>query len=420
MATHDHAAARVEGVRRRNLALAVRVISAEPGPVSRAHIAARTGMTRSTASSLVDDLVGAGFVQETGTASRTGSGRPATTLELATHRFAGLGIEVNVDYLAASLLDLSGTVRHRASEARDLRGSSPEDVLGHVGEIVEDVAAEARRQDLELVGACLAVPGLVGPSDGHLTLAPNLGWEDVDLVPRLERMPALAGLELRVGNEANLAALTERTAIRDRESFVYVSGEIGVGAAVVIDGRVSAGRHGWAGEIGHNPVDLTGPSCSCGGRGCLEQYAGLDAILRASGSTEPLVTPLGGESTTERIVARARSGDMATRRALQQAGSALGVVLAGTLNVLDLDRVVLGGTYRVLAPWVSPPLEEQLSSRVIGARWSPVRVGVASVPGEAPVLGAALSVVDRVLADPLPWVERERRSPQVRQLAADL
>ena len=136
-----------------------------------------------------------------------------------------------------------------------------------------DVAAATsltRSTVSRLVGAGLALPGIVSADSGRLLLAPNLGWADVD-ARALLGPAAVGGLTLRVGNEADLAARTIASPAPGRPGhladFLYVSGEIGIGGAAVVDGRVMGGRHGWAGEIGHVCVDPTGPTCGCGSTG---------------------------------------------------------------------------------------------------------------------------------------------------------
>jgi len=373
-------------VRGANLALALQQI-AEQGAVSRADIAAATGMTRATASSLVDALLAAGLVVETGPTSRSGVGRPAMALTLSAEGPAALGLEVNVDYLAACVVDFAGTVRLRTEVAHDTRNRSPQQTLRRL----DGVAARAVRQSAAAVRvATLAVPGLVG-DDGALALAPNLGWRDLDLVPVLRGLPALATLDVGVENEANLAALAEQV-VTGSHDFLFVSGEIGVGAGIVLDGRLFPGRHGWSGEIGHLAVQPDGPRCRCGATGCLEQYAGQEALLRAAG--------LPADAPAALLAERAARGEPRVLDALERGGRALGTAVAGALNLLDLDRVVLAGVYRELAPWLAPVVQDELRTRVLAADWTQPRVLAATVGREGAVLGAGQLGVSRLRAEP--------------------
>lgn len=398
------AAVRQASLREINLALLLGRIAAAPRPPSRAELAADTGLTRATVSAVVDDLIGGGLVTEADPAPRTGAGRPARGLLLAGHGPAGLGLEINVDYLAACVLDLAGTVRHRTVHRVDLRPVSPTGTLALVAELAAQARADADAQGLTLAGAALAVPGLVD-ADGVVRLAPNLGWREVDVPallaarsPLTEPVPGLPALV--VDNEANLAALGELHADRaGPTSFLYISGEVGIGAGIVLDGALYRGARGWSGEIGHLPVHPEGWPCRCGGRGCLERYAGQEAIIAAAGLN-------GGDLPADaaRLARSALDGDPATLAALAGAGSALGVAVAGVVNLLDLDTVVLGGGYAPLAPWLRPPVAAEVARRVLTAAWAPVTVRPAVLGADAAAVGAAGSVVRRIIAQPSAWL----------------
>jgi len=245
-----------------------------------------------------------------------------------------------------------------------------------------------------VVGAGLALPGIVDVEDGRLLSAPNLGWEGVAPGAALET--ALGGLPLRIGNEADLAAHAYAHPAPGRDSqpqdFVYLSGEVGIGGAVVVDGEVMTGRHGWAGEIGHVCVDPDGPPCRCGSTGCLEQYAGRLAMLDAAG--------LDASTTPSELAERAHAGDKEARAATQSAARALGVALAGVVNVLDIPTVVLGGHLAQVGDLLTPDVEEILGRRVLSARWISPRVVIASDDPAPGATGAALLALDELVRDP--------------------
>ncbi|MDX3238083.1 ROK family transcriptional regulator [Streptomyces sp. ME03-5709C] len=387
------------GLRRRNLALVTRAV-AEHGEVSRAAVAAEVGLTRATVSSLVDELLATGLLVELGTQRPGTVGRPGTALALNDSGPAGLGAEVGVDHLAAVAVDLRGTVRARARVEADNRGRPAPEVLRELTALVAAVRQEARGAGLSPAGLTLAVPGLVGRDRRVVMRAPNLGWEDVDAAGWFERAGA-AGLvgcpvPVAVENEANLGALAElwlggHEGVTD---FVHVSAEIGIGAALVVDGRLFRGARGFAGELGHVPVHPTGPRCSCGARGCLEQYAGEEAVLRAAG-----IAPQ-RQDAVQALQAAAAQGDPAALKALAAAGQAFGIALSGAVNLLDPQAVVLGGTLASLAPWLRKAVERELDRRVTDRQWRADAVRVSRLGREGVLLGAAYSVVRAVLDDP--------------------
>ncbi|MFC0532287.1 ROK family protein [Phytohabitans kaempferiae] len=361
-------------------------------PPSRADIAAATSLTRATVSALVDDLIAGGLLTEVGPAPRAGAGRPAAGLVLSADGPAGLGLEINVDYLAACVVDLAGGVRHREVRRADQRPGRPDQVLAEVAGLAADARAHAERQGLTVAGAAVAVPGLVTPA-GLVRLAPNLGWRDVDVPDGLD---ALDGLPVTVDNEANLAALGELHAgPTGPASFLYVSGEVGIGAGIVLQGALFRGARGWSGELGHVAVRPDGPACRCGARGCLEQYSGQEAILRAAG--------VGG---TDDLRPRAEAGESVVLAALAEAGAALGVAVAGVVNLLDVEAVVLGGIYAPLAEWLGPAVRAEIGQRVLTAAWSPVEVRPSLLGGDAAVMGAAGMVVRAIHDHPARWLAR--------------
>ncbi|MEU6097118.1 ROK family transcriptional regulator [Streptomyces sp. NPDC047079] len=374
-----------QGMRRRNLARVMHTVSAE-GPLSRAAVASRIGLTRAAVSTLVDELIRSGLLEELGPERPGRVGRPGSALAVSGHGPAGIGAEIGVDHLAVCAVDLRGVIRARAVRHGMNRGRSPQPVLGELTDLVGQVVAEAERDGLWPAGLAVAVPGLVARDARTVVRAPNLDWHDVDLGPLLPPV-----LPLTVDNEANFGSLAELWLGDDTpRDFLHVSAEIGIGGAVVVDGRLLRGTRGFAGELGHVPVRPEGPPCACGGRGCLEQYAGEEAVLRAAG-----LPP--GKGGVELLAERATQGDRDVRRALRGAGTALGIALTGAVNLLDPQAVVLGGALAALAPWLLPALQRELARRTAGPACA---VTVSRLGPEGPLLGAAHSVVRAVLDDP--------------------
>ncbi|MCF2534922.1 ROK family transcriptional regulator [Streptomyces sp. FB2] len=374
-----------QGMRRRNLARVMHTVSAE-GPLSRAAVASRIGLTRAAVSTLVDELIRSGLLEELGPERPGRVGRPGSALAVSAHGPAGIGAEIGVDHLAVCAVDLRGEVRARAVRHAANRGRAAEPVLAELRELVDQVVAEAGREGLWPAGLAVAVPGLVARDARTVVRAPNLDWRDADLGDLLA-----TDVPLTVGNEANFGALAELwLGDETPPDFLHVSAEIGIGAAVVVDGSLLHGTRGFAGELGHVPVQPEGPACPCGGRGCLEQYAGEEAVLRAAG-LEP------GEDQVGLLARRAAAGDEDVRGALREAGTALGIALTGAVNLLDPRTVVLGGALAALAPWLLPSLESELDRRTTGPACP---VSVSKLGPEGPLLGAAHAVVRAVLDDP--------------------
>lgn len=387
--------ARTEHLREHNLSVALGYILDAAVPPSRAELAAGTGLARPSVTPIVDQLVRGGMVRELLPRPSRRAGRPAVPLAPAQGTFAGLGMEVNVDYLGLRAIDLSGQVLVERVEADDLRRQDPGLVLGRLADVATRAVARLRAEGVRVVGTSLALPGLVDSDHGPLRLAPNLDWRDVDVVGVLRAHGGLDGLLPALANEAKLGARAEARARRGDgpPSFVYVSGEIGVGGALVLDGEIFAGRHGWSGEIGHIVVDPSAPGGTA--RGTLEARAGQDAMLRGAG--------LPPTATVHELAAAVAAGDARATFAVSSAARALGVALAGVLNTVDVDEVVLGGTFGQLFAHVHDDVERALEEMVITAPWSAPRVTHARA-GQFPAMtGGAIAVLRRLVATPSAW-----------------
>ncbi|MET4224973.1 ROK family protein [Oerskovia enterophila] len=412
-------AARQHTLREYNLALVSQAIFDATTPRSRADIAGSTGLTRATVSVLVDQLIEARLVRELPPATPLRAGRPAVPLTPAERTVVGLGLEVNVDYLGGTVLDLTGQVVAQEVVPGDLHGSDPAEVLGRLGALARRLVEEVEAQDMRVAGARLALPGLVDARAGRLQVAPNLGWSSFLPVPLLglpERLP------VEIANEANLAGLAQLVApaLPGEEdpraastiahapspgpddvappvpsSFLYVSGEVGIGSAIVIDRELFLGNRGWSGEIGHVVVDPHGPRCLCGATGCLEQYAGKDAMLRAAGI--PLDAPV------ERFLDALEEGTPSALDAAASAGTALGRALANFVNLIDIETVLLGGIYTDLLPHLREALTTELTTRVLASPWTELDLRPALVAGHAAMIGGARTVLRDVVAAPSAW-----------------
>jgi len=374
----DGGGASTEWVRRRNTAAVLRALRTA-GPASRAELAQRTGLAKATVGTIVASLEADGALVEE--ASRGGArGRPARPVALVGDRYVALGLELNVDYVAAVVLDLAGRVV--SHENRPVGPGGPLRSLAALA------TATARRvsedPDRELVGAVVAVPGLVRADDRTVAWAPNVDIDGSRVAGQVER--ALGGTcPVHVSNDADCAAYAEahHGAATDTSSLLYLTGTVGVGAGIVEDGTLVRGGQGFAGEVGHMPVGDPTVPCGCGRTGCWEASVGLHAMLRAVEMPE-LGTPL---ASAEAVAVRART-DLRVRERLAALGEDVGLGLAVLTQVLDPAVVVLGGYFVPLGELVIGPARRTLEQRVVGpVRGPELRVGELGI--EAAALGAA-------------------------------
>ncbi len=390
-------------VRRANLGVVLQQI-ATGEPRSRARVAAETGLTRGTVSSLVGELIELDLLRETGEDQRSGrAGRPGLGLELD-DRIVAVGLEVNVDYLAVCVEDLRGAIRYERRVHTDNRRSSHRPVLNRLARMAHGALEMIEADELMPAGVAVALPGLIEPESGTLLRAPNLDWFEIPVASIVSAK--LGGLDVRVDNEANLAAIAERWqgVVRGHDNFICVFGEVGVGAGIFIGGDLFRGAHGFGAELGHVTVEPDGLPCKCGSTGCLETIVGQEAIARRAG------IDVGGRgrtrSITRELVRRAESGDRAVTESLAETGRYLGIGLASAVNLLDVDVVVLGGCFGPLAPWLVDEIRGMLGDRVLSSAWSACELRASELGEGAAVRGAAALTLTSVLAEP--WLVAER------------
>jgi predicted NBD/HSP70 family sugar kinase len=381
-------------LRERNRQRVVGVLR-ERGRISQAEIARATGLSRTTIHNVVAELKDSGEVQEVdGRLPAVGGGRPAVQLTLHDRSRAVVGIDFALSHVQVAIADLSQNVLaerirpldvgHRASEALDAAVA-----------MVDEVLEEAGVRRGSVVGAGIGIPAPVDRARGTVGSATILpGWVgfriDAEMKERL-------GLPVEIENDANLGALAELTwgAGRGCSNFAYVKASTGIGAGIVIDGKLLRGASGTAGEIGHTTLDGSGALCYCGNRGCLETVASGPAIIAlvGNGHGESLTLPI--------VISLAAKGDVRCRRAISDAGREIGVAVAGLCNLINPERVVVGGALSRAGDLVLEPIRESVRRYAVQAAAERVQIVPAVFVERAELLGSlalALRVSNPALA----------------------
>ena len=352
------------------------------GQISQADIARSTGLSRTTVSTVIGELKQLGLVSYVGAkGSQPRGGRPAVQLVLENPEQVVVGIDFGHSHVAVALADLGHNV------LGEVRGDL--DVNNRAGEALDTAAlmfGELRHKlgvDLKnVVGAGIGIPGPVDRASGKAGSATILpGWIGLRIASEMkERL----GVPVEIENDANLGALAELTwgAGKDCSNFAYVKAATGIGAGIVIDGRLLRGATGTAGEIGHTTLDEAGALCYCGNRGCLETVASGPAILQ-------LVGPVGGETLTlARLVELAVNGDVRCKRAISDAGREIGVAVAGLCNLINPERVIVGGLLSKTGELLMQPLRESIRRHAVQAAAESVDVRPAVFVERAELLGS--------------------------------
>lgn len=317
----------------------VRVVQRLPG-LSRAELAKETGLTKSTVSLLVQDLVDEGWLFESDVQATGAIGRRPTPLFLDGNRLAMIGAEVSVDSIVVLTVSLSGEVINGTSEP--LANTRPADVIHRLAQLINSLVDQARADGRNLLGVGVGVPGAVLDRQGMVKLAPNLPWRDVAFLETLSKeLEALgaSGLQIQVQNDYDVAALSEyefgEAPLPD--PLIYLGLGVGVGAGVIVRDRLFLGAEGFAGEVGHSILQVEGPVCSCGRRGCAETFVGQRAIsAQINGNAGELLSV----ETIRHLLER---NDAAAMLAVRRAGHYLGVLIQNLWTYFNPGRIVLGG-----------------------------------------------------------------------------
>ncbi len=378
-----------EFVRRHNLGTLLGHVH-RVGRISRSELTELMGLNRSTIGGLVAALEELGLARQVKSeGTRMGAGRPSTDVIVGDLPFV-LAIDVRVDGLAVARVGLGGVVQARATSPI-LPGHDAEATAARIADLVRDVVRDVA-PGATLVGVAAGVPGIIRADDGLVRLAPNLGWRDLRFGDLLQEC-----LDLRerptLGNDADLGAVAEhvRGAGVGVEDLVYLSGEVGVGAGIVIDGRPLSGAGGYAGEIGHLPFVPDGRECHCGAHGCWETVIGAPAIAEAVQCPADRIPSLG----------TFLDGIESATPALREVARDLGRGLAGLVNVFNPRVVVLGGYLRAMYPLVEADVLGSFSEQALGAPRQMVEITLPGLGGDSVLLGAAELAFADLLADPV-------------------
>ena len=352
-------------VKRINRSVLLRLLRVQPG-LSRAQLAQQSGLTKSTVSLLVRELIDEAWLTESDTVNAKGAGRPSTPLQIDGRTRALVGVEVAVDVLRVACVSLVGKILWSVEEP--MHSQQPQEVCQQIAGLVARAHDLLVSWSLQLTGLGVGLPGAFDETTGKVNFAANLDWWDVDFFPQLTRALAqvnLPPMPVYVQNEADNAALSEYEFVQGAvsDSLIFVTCDVGVGAGIVLNDRLFTGQYGGAGEIGHCILQIDGPLCSCGRRGCAETFFGARTLAK-------LVDPASG-------------------------GNYLGVVLANLWTTFDPSVLVVGGPSCAKYPAMVIQAEATLKAYADCARMPAPPVRAARYGLLASAVGAAALVLHR-------------------------
>ncbi len=366
------------------------------GPISRADVARSTGLTRTTVSDVVSDLLGDGMVEEVGRGPSTG-GKSPILLSIVSDARQVIGLDLGESTFAGALVNLRGDVRRVIEKPVDGRDGA--EALALVFELVDELMGEAESAPL---GIGVGTPGLVDTRTGTILWAVNLDWQDLPLGGLLADR---YGIAAHVANDSQAAALAEYTfgaEGRRRPNLVTIKIGRGIGAGLVLNGSLFQGDGFGAGEIGHVAVVNDGAACRCGRFGCLETVASSRAIsARARDLAAELGTPLarhdGAEPAFDDVVAAFAAGDEAARAAALEAARYIGQAVAGLIGVLNIGRIVLDGPVTAFGEEWLAVVADEARRRALTLLTGDTEIELGRLSPNVVVLGASALLITREL-----------------------
>ena len=375
-----------QDTREHNVRLVMRAL-AGLGPISRADIARRTDLTRTTVSDVVSQLAVAGLVQEIGRGPSSG-GKAPILLQIPRDARQLIGVHVGEGQVRGAIVNLAGEISHR--ECSTLAGRDGDEALARLDEVVDRLLRAAAKPPL---GIGIGTSGLVDTSAGTVRWAVHLDWRDLHLGARLRNR---TGLPVYVANDSQAAALAEWTFGRHAPArgMVVVKVGNGIGAGIIIEDRLYQGDGFGAGEIGHISVAANDLRCRCGRTGCLETVASMRAVqARISATTgdrpgAPALT-LDDPDALERSVAAFQAGDLRVVEVVVEAGRHLGRMLGHLVGTLDIHDIVLIGAMTAFGEsWLGAVREEAIRS-ALPLLVDETRIGFGHLGSDIVELGAA-------------------------------
>jgi predicted NBD/HSP70 family sugar kinase len=389
-----------DAMRPHNLGAILRHVHRD-GALSRAALTARMGLTRGSMGGLLTELESLrAVIIVPDTQPRAKGGRPSPHVTPDKDSVQVLGAEIGADHIRVLSVGLGGQVVARAARSTP-RSHDPVAVVDALVELAERVSIDIP-DHAAVLGVGIGVAGVVG-LQGHVEMASSLGWSDLPLAHIVrERLPGR--LPVKVANDADLGAVAEhmRGAGIGVEHLVYVGvDDPGVGGGIIVDGRAFRGAGGYAGEFGHMTVNPEGVRCRCGSVGCWETEIGTARIAEALGldtiDTDAVASELG--RVTE------------PSPGLRTAGRYLGLGLAGIVNALNTEILVLGGTLRDLYPVVRAEADAAFDQLVLPAPAANVRLALSRLGPDAASVGAAEMIYEALFDDPAGVIAAAHRGP---------
>lgn len=394
----------------------------QSGQISRAQIAAHTHLSRSTVSSIINDLLAANLVREAGTGRSRGGRRPIL-LEFNNRAGYIIGVDLGATHLLVLLTDLEAQPIVRLEEDFSVE-EGPEAGLERVVHLIEQILDEAKLSMDRVFGIGVGVPGPLDFATGKPIFPPIMpGWHDT---PIRERLRERLDKPVHLDNDANLGAIGEYWwgAGQGARNVAFIKVGTGIGCGLIIEGQIYRGEIGSAGEIGHAVIDEDGPICRCGSSGCLETMAAAPAIVQLAQEAldQRRSSPMSGRDplTIVDMIEAAKQGDPLAQRIFAQAGRRIGTAVTSLVNLFNPGIIVVGGGVARAGHFLLEPLRETVEQRALPVAMQRTEIVESQLGPNAIAIGAVTTVLRELFRGPDLAVSAYPGSPRGEEAVASV
>lgn len=369
------------------------------GPISRADIAKETNLTPPTVTNIVNKLIEDNIVFEYRIGESSG-GRPPVLIKLNPDFMTIIVVHISTNNLIEYMLDAE--LKTKNKEVYRIKGFKKEEVMDLLISVLEKTIKDTSKN---ISGIGIVVRGPVKTKEGISVFAPNIGWRNVPLKSIIEEK---FEIPTYIINDVRAMALGEFHigTGKDVDNMIFLKVGYGIGAAILINGKIYGGVSDSAGEIGHTTIDIAGPQCSCGNYGCFEALASEKALVSLvvksikEGNNSIVYEMSDGtleNVTPEMIYEAANLNDNLSLNALKTVGRYLGIGIANTINTFNPELIVIGGGIVQARGFIEDVIKETVEKRTFENSYSQCSIAFAELGDDATLIGAANMVMDEVL-----------------------
>lgn len=373
-------------VKQKNKEIVLRKIT-ELAPLSRAEIAERSGLNKTTVSSLVNELIDEELIYESGPGESSGGRRPVMLLFNEKAGYS-IGVDIGVNYILGIVTDLVGNVIFEKSQPiKDLPFNT---LISLVKDMIRTLIENTPESRYDVIGIGIGVPGIVDKS-GKVLLAPNLKWNNIDLLSILKRD---FDLPIIIENEANAGAYGEKRfgAGKANDNMIYISIGIGIGVGIILKGELYRGINGYAGEDGHMTIVAFGEKCRCGNIGCWEAYASEYALLKEAKSIANL-----SETSLEELIALAEINNADAVALFQKIGSYIGIGITNLIKTFNPQQIIIGNRLAKAQHLILKPIYEAVNNHTMQFHRDGLEINFSKLSTHSTALGASAFAIENFL-----------------------